>query len=104
MNIENQVAVVTGAGSGIGRAVAISLAQRGAKAVALVDRSDSVRAVAQSINDENGDGKKIAEVFVGDTTDETFQRKTFDTIVAEYGTPPSASPAQESRATNSPPR
>ena len=87
MNIENQVAVVTGAGSGIGQAVAISLAQRGAKAVALVDRNDSVRAVAQSLNEQNGAGKKIAEAFVGDTTDETFERKTFDTIVAEYGTP-----------------
>jgi len=39
MNIQNQSAVVTGAGSGIGQAVAIELAGRGAKAVCLVDRS-----------------------------------------------------------------
>ena len=35
MNIKNKVAVITGAAGGIGRAVAIELARRGAKAVAL---------------------------------------------------------------------
>ncbi|HYY30512.1 MAG TPA: SDR family oxidoreductase [Chthoniobacterales bacterium] len=93
MNIEGQVAVVTGAGSGIGRAVAISLAQRGVKAVGLVDRNESVREVARTINEQNGDGKKIAEPFIGDTTDELFQRKTYDKIIAGYGTPTICVPA-----------
>ena len=33
MNIKDQVAVVTGAGSGIGQAVAVNLAKRGVKAL-----------------------------------------------------------------------
>jgi NAD(P)-dependent dehydrogenase (short-subunit alcohol dehydrogenase family) len=93
MNIKDQVAVITGAGSGIGQAVAVSLAKRGAKALGLVDRSDSVRTVAELINEENGEGKKIAEPFVGDTTDELFQKKSFDQIVEEFGTPSICVPA-----------
>jgi short-subunit dehydrogenase len=40
MNIENQVAVLTGAASGIGRALAIALAERGCH-LALVDRDEA---------------------------------------------------------------
>ena len=52
--------MITDAGSGIGQAVAVSLAKRGVKALGLVDRNESVRTVAEMINEENGDGKKIA--------------------------------------------
>ena len=69
--------MITGTGSGIGQAVAVSLAKRGVKALGLVDRKESVRTVAEMINQENGDGKKIAEPFLGDTTDEVFQKQTF---------------------------
>jgi len=37
MNIQGKCAIVTGAASGIGQAVAFELAERGARAVALVD-------------------------------------------------------------------
>ena len=40
MRFENQIAVVTGAGRGIGHAIAVRLASEGA-CVALVDRNDS---------------------------------------------------------------
>jgi 3-oxoacyl-[acyl-carrier protein] reductase len=93
MNIKGQVAVVTGAASGIGRAVAISLAKQGVKALGLVDRDDSVQTVAEMINEENGDGQKIAEPFLGDTVDEVFQKQTFDRMVAQYGTPTICVPA-----------
>jgi 3-oxoacyl-[acyl-carrier protein] reductase len=93
VNIKGQVAVITGAGSGIGQAVAVSLAKRGVKALGLVDRNESVRTVAEMINEENGDGKKIAEPFLGDTTDEVFQKQTFDRIGGEYGTPTICVPA-----------
>jgi len=93
MNIRGQVAVVTGAGSGIGQAVSVSLAKRGVRALGLVDRSESVRTVAEMINEENGDGKKMAEPFIGDTTDEVFQKQTFDRIVGDYGTPTICVPA-----------
>lgn len=50
---ENKVVVVTGAAQGIGRGVAIALAQEGAK-VGLVDRSDIVQEVADIINENGG--------------------------------------------------
>ena len=82
-----QVTVITGAGSGIGRAVAISLAKQGVKALGLVDRDDSVLTIAEMINKENGNGQKIAEPFLDYTADEVFRKQTFDRIVAQYGTP-----------------
>ncbi len=45
------------------------------------------------INEENGDGQKIAEPFLGDTVDEVFQKQTFDRMVAQYGTPTICVPA-----------
>ena len=50
MNIKGKVAVVTGAGSGIGAAVCRELANRGARAVILVDRRDNVYELADSID------------------------------------------------------
>ena len=51
MNIQGKCAIVTGAASGIGQAVALELAERGAKTVGLVDRSENVLNVARMIND-----------------------------------------------------
>jgi len=93
MNIHGAVAIVTGAGSGIGQALAIRLAKHGIKALGLVDRNDSVSTVAEAINEANEDGQKIAVPFLGDTTDEAFQKQTFDQIIAEYGTPTICVPA-----------
>lgn len=66
--IENQVAIVTGAASGIGKAVARDLVRRGAKRVALVDKDPHVEQ----------DASAIAQPFVGDTTDAAFRRFVFD--------------------------
>ena len=55
MNIQGKCAVVTGAGSGIGQAVAVELAERG-QAVALVDRSENVLKVARI--DQRPDGPR----------------------------------------------
>src|SRR5439155_1546447 len=54
MDIHNQVAVVTGAAGGIGRALTLELARRGARKVALVDRTECVTTTAQELNDEVG--------------------------------------------------
>jgi NAD(P)-dependent dehydrogenase (short-subunit alcohol dehydrogenase family) len=91
MNIRNTCAVVTGAGSGIGQAVAFELAQRGAKAVGLVDRSEHVLEVARVINDRL-DGP-VAEAWIGDVCDEAFRRRTFDVLCSKYGPPGVCVPA-----------
>jgi len=83
MQIRDRVAVITGAGGGIGQATARALAEQGIKAMALVDRSDEVEHVAAQVNDVIG--RKIARPFVGDVTDAAFRRKTYDAISAENG-------------------
>ena len=51
MKIKGSCAIVTGAGNGIGQAVAIELAERGIDAVGLVDHNENVLRVARMIND-----------------------------------------------------
>ncbi len=83
MKIENKVALVTGAGSGIGEGVAQELAIRKVKAVVMVDLQDHVFEVAKAVNESVG--RNVAEAKVGDTTDQEFRVKTYDEIVAKHG-------------------
>jgi NAD(P)-dependent dehydrogenase (short-subunit alcohol dehydrogenase family) len=91
MKISDRVAVVTGAASGIGLAVANELAARGARAIALVDRSDNVEEVARTINERVD--RRLAEPFLGDTTDAGFRQQVYDVISARHGTPTICVPA-----------
>jgi len=92
MFIKDKTAVVTGAGSGIGRAVAVELAQRGAGTVAMVDRCDAVRQVASTINAPD-EGRARAIPFVGDVTDDAFRGAVLDEITTKYGVPSICVPA-----------
>jgi NAD(P)-dependent dehydrogenase (short-subunit alcohol dehydrogenase family) len=83
MHIAEKVAVVTGAASGIGEAVAGELARRKARAVILVDRSERVHEIARSINESAG--RKVAEAKVGETTDEAFRARVYNEAVARHG-------------------
>jgi NAD(P)-dependent dehydrogenase (short-subunit alcohol dehydrogenase family) len=91
MNVQNKVAVVTGAASGIGQAVANELAERGARAIGLVDRSENVVKVARTINDACNE--PVAEALVGDVIDAPFRRHVFDVLQSRHGTPTICIPA-----------
>lgn len=83
MDINNRVALVTGAASGIGSAVASELAWRKAKVVALVDMSDRISAVADDIRRKHPGA--VVECFRGDVTNDAFRSEVYDSIGAKYG-------------------
>jgi NAD(P)-dependent dehydrogenase (short-subunit alcohol dehydrogenase family) len=91
MEIRDRVAVVTGAASGIGRAVCRELAKRGTRAIALVDVDNAVHAAAGEASREAGRGG--FEPFVGDVTESAFRTGVFDRMSAEHGTPTICVPA-----------
>jgi 3-oxoacyl-[acyl-carrier protein] reductase len=84
MEIKDKVAVLTGAGGGIGQAIATELSGRGVKAMALVDVSTAVEDVAIKVNKAAG-GRRVALPFVGDTTDEEFRRSVYDGMAERCG-------------------
>ncbi|WP_238366893.1 SDR family NAD(P)-dependent oxidoreductase [Mesobacterium pallidum] len=79
--LEGRPAIVTGAGSGIGRASAIRLASEGAR-VLLVGRTEATLAETRDIITAAGD---VAELFVADAADETQMRAAVDRCIALYG-------------------
>jgi len=83
MNVQGKVAVITGAASGIGQAVAVALAEHGVKAIGLVDRSENVLQIARMINDTSGG--TVAEAMIGDVTDVAFRAKVYDLMQAKHG-------------------
>ena len=78
MRLENRVALITGAGSGIGRASAVLFAERGAR-VALVDRNlEAGKETEQAIRSVGGEAVFIeADVSVADAC-EAMVRKTVE--------------------------
>lgn len=84
MDIAGKVAVITGAASGIGRAVAKELARRNVRALALVDMGENIEEVASGINADAG--RKVAHAYRGDATDEAFRVSVYDDISGQYGT------------------
>ena len=76
IDLTGRVAIVTGAGGGLGRAHALLLARRGAKVV-VNDLGDAAEAVAQEIRDAGGD----ARAAFGSVADFDFvQRMAQDTL------------------------
>ena len=65
--LENKVAIITGAGTGIGEAIAHKFAKAGAKVVVNGLPTDPVEEVAQAINESGGQAiayaGNVAEVF-----------------------------------------
>lgn len=91
MEIRNRIAVVTGGASGIGRAVGLELARRGARLVALVDISDQVHVAAEQVNNEVDE--KLAVAYKGDVTLEAFRTHVFSDLCEKHGIPTICVPA-----------
>ena len=82
-SIKGQVAVITGAAGGIGHALALDMARRGAAGIALVDFSDRVVQVAREINTAAGRGVAIG--YRGDTTDAAFRQEVYADVTTKAG-------------------
>mgnify|MGYP000845959707 CR=1 FL=1 len=79
---ENQIAIVTGAGRGIGEAIARRLADEGAK-VACVSRSEANAAkVAAAINADHPDA---ARAYAVDVADKSAVQAAAEQILADFG-------------------
>src|SRR5262245_45152419 len=83
MEMTGKVAVVTGAASGIGRALAIALARQDVGAIALVDMGEAIQDVAAAVNAEAK--RQVAFPFRGDVTDHEFRASVYDSISRKFG-------------------
>lgn len=81
--LENKVAIVTGAGRGIGAATAKLFVSEGARVVLAARNAAEVSNIAQGINWEFGIGKAVAHP--ADVSDEAQVTKLFERTYAEFG-------------------
>lgn len=74
-------AIVTGASSGIGRALSLELARQGASLVLLARREDRLRQLADEIRRDGG----CVETIVGDVTDSVARREAIEAARMRLG-------------------
>ncbi|MFE1883478.1 SDR family oxidoreductase [Streptomyces diastatochromogenes] len=80
-NLSGRTAVVTGAASGIGEAVACQLAAQGARVALFARRADRLETVAGKIRAEGGEALVVA----ADVTDDASVEAARDLVHAAYG-------------------
>ena len=81
MRLKNKVTIITGAGTGIGEAIALKFAREGARLVLAGLPSDPVRDVADAITSAGGD----TEVHLGDLAEEAEARNCVELAVRRFG-------------------
>jgi 3-oxoacyl-[acyl-carrier protein] reductase len=82
MQFENQVALVTGAGRGIGHAIAVRLASEGARVVCISRTEVNAKKTADEINASRADA---ARHYAVDVADHAAVQKVGAQILAEFG-------------------
>jgi 3-oxoacyl-[acyl-carrier protein] reductase len=82
MNLNDKVAVVTGAAQGIGRAIAETLAQRGAHVVVADLQAEKAEATAKEIAADTG--RRVIAIQV-DVADNASAKAMIDRTIAEFG-------------------
>jgi NAD(P)-dependent dehydrogenase (short-subunit alcohol dehydrogenase family) len=81
MRLQNKVAIVTGAGTGIGEAIAHKFAREGVRLILNGLPADPVRDVVQAITSAGG----IAQVHLGDLAEEVQARACVDLALQTFG-------------------
>jgi 3-oxoacyl-[acyl-carrier protein] reductase len=82
MNLANKIALVTGAGQGIGKEISLSLAEHGAEVIVSDLAEERVQEVVNIIKGAGGS----AECIKLDVSEEKDVNDAFQLIVAKYGT------------------
>jgi 3-oxoacyl-[acyl-carrier protein] reductase len=82
MRFENQVAVVTGAGRGIGHAIAVRLAREGARVASVSRTETNAQKTAEEINGARADAAKAYSV---DVADHAAVQKIGSQILEDFG-------------------
>lgn len=83
MDIAGKTALITGAGTGIGRATAIAMAERGVRLALTGRRQEPLDETLRMANAEGGDAVTVA----GDITDPQWRDEAIDTLCARFGGP-----------------
>jgi 3-oxoacyl-[acyl-carrier protein] reductase len=81
MNLENQVAIVTGASRGIGRAIALELAKQGATVIGTATSESGAAGIGEALQQTGGKGRGA----VLNVNDAAAADAFIDSIVKEFG-------------------